>query len=144
MSNTSLLNIPEFIQTTSPLTHEWVALLNTSGINSFTVILEAFDEFNNKVNFNNQKYDILVSNDLAYSDFDPWNFYTYERVMLMEKYEGWMLIRSIPLGTNNICINGWENRMYGADVAVPHHFRFVLIKTPEIPSTKIRVTIGSR
>lgn len=138
----SLISKAEFIQTESPIiTHEWYCVINTAGINAFTVIIECLDDENNPVNFPpNQKYSLLVSNSLWDEHYD---FYDYYHVMILDDpYDGWLKIRDINLGTDIRCVNGFSAEEYGENIGNSLHWKYVMIRTPEMPNKKVRITVG--
>jgi hypothetical protein len=141
MPNSSPLNHGEFLQTTSQIQHEGFAVLNTASVGAITMILEAFDINGNPVNFNNQKFSIYVSN-----HYDPEvDMYDFYHIMILNNpYEGWQKIRTMSLGTNSQCIIGIEQKEFGVNIGSPLHFRFLMVVSPEIVGSKVRITIGAR
>jgi hypothetical protein len=137
----SLISKAEFVQTISTITHEWYAIIDASGIQAFTCILECFDVNNNPVNFPpDQKYSILVSNDAWDTHYD---LYDYYHVMILENpYDGWIKIRDISLPQDVRCVNGFSVEEYGDNISNPLHWRYIMVRTPELANKKVRITVG--
>lgn len=137
----SLNNTPEFYQVTGEINHNAFLIVPTSGVNCISAIFQAFDENNNPVRFQNQRYSIHVSNDAGYEiDPDP---YSYYNVMIAPYDERWIPLYSIYLGSDLICSNSFSENNCG-NLGSPMHFFYTRFSVAEIPDTKVRITSSSR
>lgn len=137
----SFQDTPEFLQKNGTIQHENFIVVNTTGINYFSIIFEAFNEAGEPVNFDgNSYYKIYCSNTAWDEPYDP---YDYEHLYILPPDDRWTFIRSIHLGNNHVCTNEYNNNNQG-DYGNPLHFKYAKFTTPEIPNVKVRITVGTR
>lgn len=131
----------EFYEVIGDIQHEVFLVVNTTGMRGFSVIFSCLDANNNPINFNNEKYKIYVSHD-AYDEPDP-DPYSYYNVMLAPEDKRWIHVKDVPLGTTEICHNGFNDRNAG-DYLNPIHFKYVKLLVPEIVGKKVKIVASSR
>lgn len=114
----SLINKAEWVQNISTIEHTSYTILNTSGINAFTLVVEKFlvDENGELIptNFNGERVSLLVSNDAWDTEYD---FFDFAHVMLLPEDIGWIKIREINCGTSDRIVNGFEKIQWGQECA---------------------------
>jgi hypothetical protein len=135
----SMIANAEYYTTTGEIFRDTYIVIPTAGISYISIIFEAFNENNQPVNFNNQKYSIDVCHNCW--DDEPEDPYSFEEIM--NPTRDWIHLLDIQFGSDTRCTNSFSEKVMGVN-GVPLHFSYVRFLCLAIENVKVRITAGTR